>query len=120
VSEYDDNISNNNNSNNSIINNNNISRGGVVRIFEYKKAMNEWIQIGGSISGNGDNIGNGISLSYNGYSIAIAAPPRYYINGPFSYRESDGHVLVYTFDHSLSISSPSTLIVKKNNFVSSY
>ena len=70
-------------------------------------------KIGGSISGNGDNIGNGISLSYNGYSIAIAAPPRYYINGPFSYRESDGHVLVYTFDHSLSISSPSTLIVKK-------
>merc|ERR1719330_308414 len=86
---------------------------GEVQVFTLNH--NEWVQLGNTITAhldehlNGDSFGEGISLSSDGLQIAVACPPFYYKNGPFEYRESNGHVMMYELIGSSHVVPPSLL-----------
>jgi len=68
------------------------SNTGHVRVFSFDIATNDWVQLGSDIDGEtGDQSGTAVSISSDGLTIAIGAPP---VNS------SSGHVRVYQFDNT--------------------
>jgi len=90
---------------------------GEVQVFTLFR--NEWVQVGNTITGHLDSdiFGEGLSLSSDGLKVAVACPPYNYKNGPFEYRESNGHVMMYELIGSIPTAPPSLL--PTSSFVSS-
>jgi hypothetical protein len=69
----------------------------LVRVYEYSSSHLEWQQLGSDIDGEGlgDGFGYSVSMSSDGYKVAIGGP---YNDGN---GDSSGHVRVYKYSTSL-------------------
>jgi MYXO-CTERM domain-containing protein len=79
------------------INNGSGSSSGHVRVYEFSRARDAWVQLGADINGEAanDESGRSLALSSNGYTLAVAAPDN------TGNAARSGHVRVYRYNNAV-------------------